>query len=77
MFAWLTIALLDRNYDQGGYGRRQLASHRIAVRNGTERRDQKSTLRVTPHVSSAPSTVTVRAYVEPNAHNRRLRVEAR
>ena len=33
-------------------------------------------LRVTPNVSSAPSTVTVRAYVEPKADNRRLRIEA-
>lgn len=36
----------------------------------------KLTLRVTPNVSSAPSTVTVRAYVEPNANNRVLRIEA-
>ncbi len=33
-------------------------------------------LRVTPNVSSAPSTVTVRAYVAPNAANRWLRIEA-
>ena len=33
-------------------------------------------LRVTPHVSSAPSTVTVLAYVEPDSANRRLRIEA-
>lgn len=37
---------------------------------------EKLTLRVTPNVSSAPSTVIARAYVEPNADNRRLRVEA-
>jgi hypothetical protein len=37
---------------------------------------EKLTLRVTPNFSSAPSTVIVRAYVEPNVHNRRLRVEA-
>ena len=37
---------------------------------------EKLTLRVTPNVSSAPSTVTVRVYVEPDADNRRLRVEA-
>jgi uncharacterized protein (DUF2141 family) len=37
---------------------------------------EKLTVRVTPNVSSAPSTVIVRAYVEPNVHNRRLRVEA-
>ena len=33
-------------------------------------------LRVTPNVSSAPSTVIVRAYVAPNAANRWLRIEA-
>jgi len=33
-------------------------------------------LRVTPNVSSAPSTVTVRAYVEQSAENRGLRIEA-
>lgn len=38
--------------------------------------DEKLTVRVTPNVSSAPSTVTVRAYVQPNEDNRRLRVEA-
>ena len=37
---------------------------------------EKLTLRVTPNVSSAPSTVIARAYVEPNADNRWLRVEA-
>ena len=37
---------------------------------------EKLTLRVTPNVSSAPSTVTARVYVEPDAGNRRLRVEA-
>jgi hypothetical protein len=36
----------------------------------------KLTLRVTPNVSSAPSTVTVRAYVTPNEENRLLRIEA-
>jgi hypothetical protein len=38
--------------------------------------NDKLTLRVTPNVSSAPSTVTVRAYVEPNEKNRLLRIEA-
>lgn len=38
--------------------------------------NDKLTLRVTPNVSSAPSTVTVRAYVEPHERNRVLRVEA-
>ena len=37
---------------------------------------EKLTLRVTPNVSSAPSTVTVRAYVTPNSDNRWLRIEA-
>jgi len=37
---------------------------------------EKLTLRVTPNVSSAPSTVIVRAYVTPNAENRILLVEA-
>ena len=40
------------------------------------RATEKLTVSVTPNVSSAPSTVTVRAYVEPNENNRRLRVEA-
>ena len=40
------------------------------------RASEKLTLRVTPNVSSAPSTVTVRAYVEPHQRNRVLRVEA-
>ena len=38
--------------------------------------NEKLTLRVTPNVSSAPSTVTVRAYVAPNEKNRLLRIEA-
>ena len=38
--------------------------------------NEKLTLLVTPNVSSAPSTVIARAYVEPDADNRRLRVEA-
>jgi hypothetical protein len=37
---------------------------------------EKLTLRVTPNVSSAPSTVIVRAYVAPNAQNRLLHIEA-
>jgi hypothetical protein len=37
---------------------------------------EKLTLRVTPNVSSAPSTVIVRAYVTPDAKNRYLLVEA-
>ena len=38
--------------------------------------NEKLTLRVTPNVSSAPSTVTVRAYITPNAQNRLLKIEA-
>lgn len=43
---------------------------------GTTGANEKLSLRVTPNVSSAPSTVTVRAYVTPNADNRWLRIEA-
>jgi hypothetical protein len=38
--------------------------------------EQRLTLRVTPNVSSAPSNVTIRAYVAPNEKNRSLRIEA-
>jgi len=38
--------------------------------------NEKLSLRVTPNVSSAPSTVVVQATVEPNADNRRLHIEA-
>ena len=37
---------------------------------------EKLALRVTPNVSSAPSTVTTNATVEPNAANRILTIEA-
>jgi hypothetical protein len=37
---------------------------------------EKLALRVTPNVSSAPSTVTINATVEPNAANRILTIEA-
>lgn len=37
---------------------------------------EKLALRVTPNVSSAPSTVTIRAIVEKNAANRYLAIEA-
>jgi len=43
---------------------------------GTTGASEKLSLRVTPNVSSAPSTVMVRAYVTPNAENRWLRIEA-
>jgi hypothetical protein len=36
----------------------------------------KLTLRVTPNVSSAPSTVNVRAIIAPDADNRTLHIEA-
>lgn len=38
--------------------------------------DEKLSLKVTPNVSSAPSTVVVRAIVAPHADNRRLHIEA-
>ena len=37
---------------------------------------ERLTLRVTPNVSSAPTTLIVRTYIAPNAKNRRLRIEA-
>ncbi len=37
---------------------------------------QRLTLRVTPNVSSAPSTVVIKATVAPNAGNRWLHIEA-
>jgi hypothetical protein len=37
---------------------------------------EKLTLRVTPNVSSAPSTVIVKAFVTPDAANRWLHIEA-
>jgi hypothetical protein len=43
---------------------------------GTTGASEKLSLRVTPNVSSAPSTVMVRAYVTPNAENRWLRNDA-
>ena len=43
---------------------------------GSTNANQKLSLRVTPNVSSAPSTVVVRAYVTPNAVNRVLQIEA-
>jgi hypothetical protein len=43
---------------------------------GSTGASEKLTLRVTPNVSSAPSTVTVRAYVTRHPQNRVLLVEA-
>lgn len=43
---------------------------------GSTSASDRLTLKVTPNVSSAPSTVTVRAYVTPNAQNRMLLIEA-
>ena len=43
---------------------------------GTTGASEKLSLRVTPNVSSAPSTVMVRAYITPNTENRWLRIEA-
>jgi uncharacterized protein (DUF2141 family) len=59
-------------------GRLTLAAALLALLFATAAIDasEKLTLRVTPTVSSAPGTVTVRAYVERDAENRRLRIEA-
>lgn len=43
---------------------------------GSTTANEKLILKVTPNVSSAPSTVTVRAIVAPNADNRWLHIEA-
>ena len=43
---------------------------------GTTGANEKLTLRVTPNVSSAPSTVIVKATVARNAENRWLHIEA-
>ena len=43
---------------------------------GSTDANEKLALRVTPNVSSAPSTVVVRAYVARNAQNRVLQIEA-
>lgn len=48
----------------------------LLIATGQTAASEKLTLRVTPNVSSAPSTVIVRAYVTPNADNRTLLVEA-
>jgi len=48
----------------------------LLIATGPTGASEKLTLRVTPNVSSAPSTVIVRAYVTPDAGNRTLLVEA-
>src|SRR6185436_17819081 len=48
----------------------------LLIATGPTGASEKLTLRVTPNVSSAPSTVIVRAYVTPNAGNSTLLVEA-
>lgn len=48
----------------------------LLIATGSTLASEKLTLRVTPNVSSAPSTVTVRAYVTPDVANRTLVVEA-
>ena len=50
----------------------------IAMLTASETTDasEKLTLRVTPNVSSAPSTVIVKATVAKNTHNRWLHIEA-
>ena len=60
-------------------GRMTLAAVTIAgllMATGSAGASEKLTMRVTPNVSSAPSTVVVRAYVTPNTNNRTLRIEA-
>src|SRR5689334_15240171 len=48
----------------------------LILATGATGANEKLSLRVTPNVSSAPSTVTVRAYVTPSSDNRWLRIEA-
>ena len=48
----------------------------LLLASGTTAADEKLMLRVTPNVSSAPSTVVVKATVARNADNRWLRIEA-
>lgn len=48
----------------------------LLIATGPTAASEKLILRVTPNVSSAPSTVIVRAYVTPDATNRFLMVEA-
>ena len=48
----------------------------LLLASGSPGASEKLKMRVTPNVSNAPSTVTVRAYVTPNSKNRVLRIEA-
>ena len=48
----------------------------LLTASGTTGASEKLTLRVTPNVSNAPSTVIVKATVARNASNRWLRIEA-
>jgi hypothetical protein len=48
----------------------------LLLASGSTGADEKLMLRVTPNVSSAPSTVVVKATVAKNADNRWLRIEA-
>jgi hypothetical protein len=48
----------------------------LLLASGSTGADEKLMLRVTPNVSSAPSTVVVKATVARNADNRWLRIEA-
>ena len=48
----------------------------LLAASGSSGASEKLTLRVTPHVSAAPSTVVVKATVTRNADNRWLSIEA-
>ena len=53
-----------------------LAAFSVAAATGETAAPEKLSLRVTPNVSSAPSTVIVQATVAKNADNRWLQIEA-
>ena len=48
----------------------------VIAAGGGQGATERLALRVTPNVSNAPSTVTIRATIEPNAANRYLFIEA-
>jgi hypothetical protein len=48
----------------------------VALSAVPSRADNRLRIEVSPHVSTAPATVRVRAIVEPNAQNRALQVSA-
>lgn len=48
----------------------------LIAASGGQGATEKLALRVSPHVSNAPSTVTIRATIEPSAANRYLAIEA-